>query len=94
MREERGRDDELVDGKMEAETMAGHDADGVTSDGVNIRHQIGSAEVPGGSGKSHHCCQVSKQHLQVLTTLISTGRDFLLLEVSLALMSPSSALLL
>ena len=82
MREERGRDDELVDGQMEADTMAGHD--GVTSDGANIRHQNGSERCQGGSGRSHHCCRVSKQHLQVLTTLISTGRD-VLMEVSRAL---------
>ena len=46
MREERGRDDELVDGQMEADTMAGHD--GVTSDGANIRHQMGSERCQGG----------------------------------------------
>ena len=47
MREERGRDDELVDGQMEADTMAGHD--GVTSDGANIRHQMGSERCQGGA---------------------------------------------
>ena len=39
VREEGGREDELVDSVTEAVTLAGHDSDVVTSDGVNIRHQ-------------------------------------------------------
>ena len=39
MREEGGREDELVDSVTEAVTLAGHDSDVVTSDGVNIRHR-------------------------------------------------------
>ena len=64
VREESGREDELVDSVTEAVTLAGHDSDVVTSDGVNIRHQplIGRAEMPGGPGQSHYSCQLSQQH--------------------------------